>query len=84
MWNNATYHEVKSFAVDRFPCHDGTGCGRVNETVAYVLQKSHVALDAHGIVGARVDLGLVVLDSECASQSVSDRNNRVWPNRAHT
>ena len=68
---DATYHKVQSFAGDTFPCHDRFGCGRVNETLTYILQESDIAPDTHGIRGARVDLGLIVLDSERTRQCVS-------------
>jgi hypothetical protein len=73
---DATYHKVQSFASDTFPCHDRFGCGRVNKTLAYILQESHIAPDAHGIRGASVDLGLIVLDSERTRHGVSGWKGR--------
>jgi hypothetical protein len=52
--------------------------------VAYVLQKRSVAFNAHGIRVARIDLRLVVLDSECTRKRVSGQDGRTSCNRAHT
>jgi hypothetical protein len=84
LWTKATYHKVQGFTVDTFSCHDRTGSGRVNETLAYVLQERRIVSDAHGIRCARIDFGRIVLDSKCTGQDVSGEDGRMPSNQART